>query len=145
MSVPDLAPLGPARCRALLASVPLGRLGFVRDGRPAIRPVNFTVTADAIWLRAGRNSWADRLDGQPVTFEADAYDPAGHTGWSVIVTGVATLTTDVETVAAHLGAGLRSWAPPPRDRLLRISLDRIEGRRLALRPDADDATESGPP
>ncbi|HET6704618.1 pyridoxamine 5'-phosphate oxidase family protein [Amycolatopsis sp.] len=87
MSVPDLAPLGPARCRALLASVPLGRLAFVRDGRPAIRPVNFTVAGDAIWLRSGRNSWADRLDGQPVTFEADAYDPGGHSGWSVIVTG----------------------------------------------------------
>lgn len=136
-NVPGLAPLGPARCRALLASLPLGRLGFVRDCRPVIRPVNFTVTADAIWLRSGRNSWADRLDGQPVTFEADAYDPAGHTGWSVIVTGVAALTTDVETVAAHFGADLRSWAPPPRDRLLRIGVDRIEGRRLALQPDAD--------
>ncbi len=145
MSAPELAPLGPARCRALLASVPLGRLAFVRDGRPAIRPVNFTVAGEAIWLRSGRNSWADRLDGQPVTFEADAYDPAGHTGWSVIVSGIATLTTDVDTVAAQLGAGLRSWAPPPRDRLLRISVDRIEGRRLALPPDADDTTESGPP
>jgi nitroimidazol reductase NimA-like FMN-containing flavoprotein (pyridoxamine 5'-phosphate oxidase superfamily) len=141
MSVPELTPLGPARCRTLLASVPLGRLGFIRDGRPAIRPVNFTVAGEAIWLRAGRNSWADRLAWQPVTFEADAYDPGGHTGWSVIVTGIATLTTDVETVAAQLGAGLRSWAPPPRDRLLRIGVDRIEGRRLALRPDAD---ESGP-
>lgn len=145
MSVPELRVLGPARCRALLASVPVGRLGFVRAGRPAIRPVNFTVTADAIWLRAGRNSWADRLDGQPVTFEADAYDAGGHTGWSVIVSGVATLTTDVDTVASQFGAGLRSWAPPPRDRLLRISLDRVEGRRLVLRPEADDATESGPP
>ncbi|MEU4524697.1 pyridoxamine 5'-phosphate oxidase family protein [Amycolatopsis sp. NPDC024027] len=144
MSVPELVQLGPARCHALLASVPLGRLAFVRDGRPAIRPVNFTVAGEAIWLRSGRNSWADRLDGQPVTFEADAYDPAGHTGWSVIVSGIATLTTDVETVAAQLGADLRSWAPPPRDRLLRISVDRIEGRRLALRPDADDATESAP-
>nr|WP_264086389.1 pyridoxamine 5'-phosphate oxidase family protein [Amycolatopsis lexingtonensis] len=137
--------MGPARCRELLASVPLGRLGFVRDGRPAIRPVNFTVAGDAIWLRAGRSSWADRLDGQPVTFEADAYDARGRTGWSVIVSGIATLTTDVETVAAQLGAGLRSWAPPPRDRLLRIRVDRIEGRRLARRPDADDTTETGAP
>ncbi|MGW3960628.1 pyridoxamine 5'-phosphate oxidase family protein [Amycolatopsis sp. NPDC005003] len=145
MNIPDLRPLGPARCRALLASVPLGRLGFVHGGRPAIRPVNFTVAGDAIWLRSGRNSWADRLDGQPVTFEADAYDPGGHTGWSVIVTGIAALITDVETVAAQLGADLRSWAPPPRDRLLRIGVDRIDGRRLAFRPDADDMTESGPP
>jgi nitroimidazol reductase NimA-like FMN-containing flavoprotein (pyridoxamine 5'-phosphate oxidase superfamily) len=145
VSVPELRVLGPARCRALLASVPLGRLGFVRDGRPAIRPVNFTVAGEAIWLRAGRNSWADRLDGQPVTFEADDYDSGRHTGWSVIVSGVATLTTDVDTVASQFGAGLRSWAPPPRDRLLRIGIDRVEGRRLALRPDADDTTESGPP
>ncbi|MGW5718639.1 pyridoxamine 5'-phosphate oxidase family protein [Amycolatopsis sp. NPDC003865] len=137
MSVPELAPLGPARCRELLASVAVGRLGFVRDGRPAIRPVNFTVAGEAIWLRSGRSSWADRLDGQPVTFEADSYDPGGHTGWSVIVTGTATLTTDVETVAAQLGAGLRSWAPPPRDRLLRIGVDRIEGRYLGPRPDPD--------
>ncbi len=130
MSIPEPRVLDPVHCRALLASVPLGRLGFVRDGRPVIRPVNFTVTADAIWLRAGRNSWADRLDGQPVTFEAEAYDSGSQTGWSVIVSGVATLTTDVETVASQFGAGLRSWAPPPRDRLLRISVDRIEGRRL---------------
>jgi nitroimidazol reductase NimA-like FMN-containing flavoprotein (pyridoxamine 5'-phosphate oxidase superfamily) len=130
--MPELRVLGPARCRALLASVPLGRLGFVRAGRPVIRPVNFTVTADAIWLRAGRNSWADRLDGQSVTFEADAYDAGGHTGWSVIVSGVATLTTDVETVAAQFGAGLRSWAPPPRDRLLRASPCRVY-RQLTVR------------
>ncbi|GAB3147120.1 pyridoxamine 5'-phosphate oxidase family protein [Amycolatopsis stemonae] len=144
MGTAELHALGPGSCRALLASVPLGRLGFVREGRPAIRPVNFTVAGDVIWLRAGRGSWADRLDGQPVTFEADAYDAAGHSGWSVIVTGVATLTTDVETVVAQLGAGLRSWAPPPRDRLLRISVDRIEGRRLTPGP-APDAAGTGSP
>ncbi|WP_370961611.1 pyridoxamine 5'-phosphate oxidase family protein [Amycolatopsis sp. cg9] len=130
MSTSELHVLGPGSCRALLASVPLGRLGFIRAGRPAIRPVNFTLAGDTIWLRAGRSSWADGLDGQPVTFETDAYDEAGHTGWSVIASGVATLTTDVATVAAQLGAGLRSWAPAPRDRLLRIDVDRIEGRRL---------------
>ena len=145
MSTSQIRALSHDRCRALLASVPLGRVAFVRDGRPVIRPVNFTVTGDAVWLRSARNSWADRIGGQTVTFEADAYDAGDHTGWSVIVTGVAALVTDVATVAAQFGPGLRSWAPPPRDRLLRISLDRIDGRRIALRPDADDATESGPP
>lgn len=145
MSTSQIHALSHDRCRALLASVPLGRIAFVRDGRPVIRPVNFTVTDDAVWLRSGRNSWADRIGGQAVTFEADAYDPGDHTGWSVIVTGVADLVTDVAIVAAQFGPGLRSWAPPPRDRLLRIGLDRIDGRRIALRPDADDATESGLP
>ena len=137
MSTSHLHALGPSRCRALLDSVPLGRLAFVRNGRPVIRPVNFTIADDAIWLRAGRNSWADRLDGHPVTFEADGYDPAEHTGWSVIVTGAATLATDIETVAARLGNGLRSWAPPPRDRVLRIGLDRVEGRLITPELDAD--------
>lgn len=141
MSTSQIHALSHDRCRALLASVPLGRVAFVRDGQPVIRPVNFTVTADAVWLRSGRNSWADRLGGQVVTFEADAYDPGARTGWSVIVTGVAGLVTDVATVAAQFGPGLRSWAPPPRDRLLRIGFDRIDGRRIALRPDAGDPAE----
>lgn len=145
MSTSQIHALSHDRCRALLASVPLGRVAFVRDGQPVIRPVNFTVTDDAVWLRCGRNSWADRIGGQAVTFEADAYDPREHTGWSVLVTGVADLVTDVEIVAAQFGPRLRSWAPPPRDRLLRISLERLDGRRITLRPDADDATESGQP
>ena len=143
MSPSQIHALSHDGCRALLASVPLGRIAFVHDGRPVIRPVNFTVAGDAVWLRSGRNSWADRLDGLPVTFEADGYDAVDHTGWSVIVTGTACLTTDVETVVAQFGADLRSWAPPPRDRLLRIGLDRIDGRRITSRPDAGDATEPG--
>lgn len=145
MGTAELQALDPGSCRALLASVPLGRLGFVRGGRPAIRPVNFTVADGAIWLRAGRNSWADGLDGQEVVFEADAYDPAGRTGWSVLVSGVATLTTDVDTVVDQLGVGLHSWAPAPRDRVLRIGVDRIEGRRLAVRPVPGGPTRSGRP
>ena len=138
MSVPDLAPLGPARCRALLASVPLGRLGFVRDGRPAIRPVNFTVASDAIWLRAGRNSWADRLDGQPVTFEADAYDPAGHTGWSVIVTGVAHVVRDPEQVRRY-EALIDPWVNLLRDHVIRIETEVVTGLELIGENDESDA------
>jgi nitroimidazol reductase NimA-like FMN-containing flavoprotein (pyridoxamine 5'-phosphate oxidase superfamily) len=129
----ELHELSTGNCRVLLESVPLGRLAFVHDGLPVIRPVNFTVAGDAIYLRAGRNSWADRISGQPVTIEVDGYDRTDRTGWSVIVTGIATLATDIETVANQLGNDLRSWAPPPRDRLLRISVHRIGGRRVAHR------------
>jgi nitroimidazol reductase NimA-like FMN-containing flavoprotein (pyridoxamine 5'-phosphate oxidase superfamily) len=129
----ELRGVNTGDCRVLLESVPLGRLAFVRDGLPVIRPVNFTVAGDAIYLRAGRNSWADRLSGQPVTFEVDGYDRADRTGWSVIVTGIATLATDIETVAGQLGNDLRLWAPPPRDRLLRIAIGRIDGRLIAHR------------
>ncbi|WP_284740577.1 pyridoxamine 5'-phosphate oxidase family protein [Amycolatopsis sp. RTGN1] len=131
MGKTELREVSTGNCRVLLESVPLGRLAFVHDGLPVIRPVNFTVAEDAIYLRAGRNSWADRISGQPVTFEVDGYDRADRTGWSVIVTGIATLATDIETVAGQLGNDLRSWAPPPRDRLLRIAIGRIDGRLIA--------------
>lgn len=54
------------RCRTLPASVPLGRVAFVRDGRPVIEPVGITVTDDAVRLRAGRTPRADLTDGRRI-------------------------------------------------------------------------------
>lgn len=93
----------------LLASVPYGRVVFTLDALPAIRPVNHTVTADGrIIVRMRLNTSPTRVaraespypTGVVVAYEADDLDPHLQSGWSVVVTGLATSIASPEKLAA---------------------------------------------
>lgn len=80
----------------LLSSVPLGRIVFTLHAMPAIRPVDHLADDQTIIIRshlgpaiAGR---AAGTDGAVVCYQAGELDPARHTGWSVIATGMARLS-----------------------------------------------------
>ncbi|MFD7229179.1 pyridoxamine 5'-phosphate oxidase family protein [Streptomyces sp. NPDC059881] len=81
----------------LLSSVRLGRVAFSHQALPAIRPVNHVVDADDIVIRTHADSMllSSATDSEGVVaYEADEFDLATCTGWSVVVTGLATLVTD---------------------------------------------------
>ena len=63
-----------------------------------------------------------------VAFEVDEVDPVYHSGWSVLLTGIARDAT-AEAGDSAMGVTPR-WAPAPDDRLVAISVDQIIGRRL---------------
>jgi pyridoxamine 5'-phosphate oxidase-like protein len=66
-----------------------------------------------------------------VSFEADHFDEALHTGWSVLVSGRAhTVTGERELRQLEQGMRLEPWAAGPRDVYVRITPTRISGRRL---------------
>jgi len=75
-------------CLRLLASVPVGRVGFFADGEVVILPVSHLVDGQDLVFRTARGSKLSAAEGQDVvSFEADEYDKQTRSGWSVVVTG----------------------------------------------------------
>ena len=120
-------------CWRLLASVSLGRVVFTTQALPAIRPVNHLVDGHVIIIRSHLGSaitaHAAADEGAVVCYEADALDPAEHTGWSVIATGTAQLVTDPATISRYQQL-LEPWAAGQMDHVIAITPQIITGIRL---------------
>jgi uncharacterized protein len=119
-------------CTRLLATVPVGRIVYTRQALPAVLPVNFCLDHDdAVLLRTSAlSSLVSAIDQAVVAFEADEVDAAAHSGWSVVVTGRATVVTDPAEHARLLLAGPRSWVPAREEVFVRIAPELITGRQL---------------
>jgi nitroimidazol reductase NimA-like FMN-containing flavoprotein (pyridoxamine 5'-phosphate oxidase superfamily) len=128
----ELRPLDRATCVALLESAPVGRLVFTVRALPEIVPVNFRLFEGAVVIRVADTSRAitGALD-TVVAFQADHIDTGTRTGWSVTVVGHTSEILDPTTRRRVLALPLVAWAGGDRDRLLRIPLDHVTGRRLA--------------
>ncbi|MGW4344035.1 pyridoxamine 5'-phosphate oxidase family protein [Streptomyces sp. NPDC004690] len=120
-------------CLRLLAEVPVGRVVYTRQALPAVLPVNFLLGPDAsVLLRTSAGSDLVRaVDGVVVAFEADEFDPASRSGWSVVVTGQATVVTDPAEHERLLRTGPDSWMPIRDDVFIRIESTMVTGRALA--------------
>ncbi|MGH3168441.1 MAG: pyridoxamine 5'-phosphate oxidase family protein [Trebonia sp.] len=117
----------------LLAGVSLGRIVFTRHAMPAVRPVNHVVDEDKIIIRSHLGaqivSRAGAVDGVVVCYEADDLDPVEHTGWSVIVTGLARLVTDPAAISRY-GRLLEPWVDTTMDYVIAIEARDVTGLRL---------------
>ncbi|MFF4604795.1 pyridoxamine 5'-phosphate oxidase family protein [Streptomyces sp. NPDC001339] len=132
--MPMPLPLDGTEALRLLAGVPMGRVVFTRHALPAIRPVNHIVDDGDIVIRthadaalAAHTRQAD--PGAVVAYEADAIDPVTHLGWSVVVTGYASLITEPHALARYERL-LRPWVDHAMDRAVRIRPGLITGFRL---------------
>src|SRR5579863_8929528 len=86
-----------AECLELLGMVRFGRLFFVHNSLPAVRPVNHLIDGGAVVIRATAGAAITQdveYHGMVVAYEADALDTARQLGWSVVVVGTAQLVTD---------------------------------------------------
>ncbi len=118
-------------CLRLLGGATLGRVGVTSGALPAVLPVNFWLDCDRILIRTGEGSKLDAATRNAVVaFEVDDFDRWYHSGWSVVVTGVAREVTDPDELAALGNAPLARWAPRGNGRLVAIATDRISGRRI---------------
>ncbi|KQW10719.1 pyridoxamine 5'-phosphate oxidase family protein [Streptomyces sp. Root369] len=124
--------LGRQECLRLMAKAPIGRIVYTRRALPAVLPVNFTLDGDgAILLRTSAASELVRaIDGAVVAFEADDVDAARHSGWSVVVTGTATVVTDPDEGGRLARTGPVSWVPAPQEVYVRIDPELVTGREL---------------
>jgi nitroimidazol reductase NimA-like FMN-containing flavoprotein (pyridoxamine 5'-phosphate oxidase superfamily) len=120
-------------CLALLAEVPVGRIGLSIDALPVVLPVNFCLDAERerIVLRTapGTKLQAAAL-GSVVAFQVDDFDAMGHTGWSVLVQGLASVIDDPSEISRLRHMHLRPWANDDTDYWVQISLDLVAGRRV---------------
>jgi nitroimidazol reductase NimA-like FMN-containing flavoprotein (pyridoxamine 5'-phosphate oxidase superfamily) len=116
-------------CFRLLETATIGRIGITSRALPVILPINYRVDGGQILFRTSAGTKLDAATHNAVVaFEVDGVDPIYHSGWSVLVTGVAQDATARATDDA-ISATPR-WAPGVEDRLVAISIDQISGRRL---------------
>ena len=86
----QLESLGDDECMELLASTPIGRLGFVVDDDVVVLPFNYAWFDGKIVFRTVEGQkMAAVAQGKAVCFEVDDWDEAERTGWSIVIKGTA--------------------------------------------------------
>jgi uncharacterized protein len=123
-------------CLRLLASVPVGRVGFYADGEVVLLPVNHAVDGqDVVFRTAGGSKLTAAEEQDLVAFEADSYDPQTRSGWSVLVTGRATVVYDEAEVSRLSRLDLHPWAAGVEHPFwVRIRPTSVTGRRTPGSP-----------
>lgn len=128
-------------CWRLLRRERIGRIAFVRDGRPWLVPVNHLVDEGTIAVRTDASSALGALDdGAEVVFEVDDSDPQAKTGWSVVVHGRVVPIDDPVQQQALNARGLQPWGPGPKDRQRRIVPDSVTGKAISRHRKQSDGT-----
>lgn len=128
----DLVTLDPEECWALLASVPIARVGLRVEDRVDVLPVNHTVVDGHVaWLSAAGTKLGAAAAERPVALEADSVDEGGHVGWSVLVHGTARIVTDDDLKQRLWDAEVTPWvAPDTRTMWIEVADPSISGRRV---------------
>ena len=127
--------LPPDECLRLLASVPVGRVGFVADGEVVVLPVNHVVDGQEVIFRTAHGSKLSAAEGQNRTaFEADYYNEQTRAWWSVLVNGRAEVVdaeADIDRLSLSLSRlGVYPWVTAVRHPFwIRIRPTSVSGRR----------------
>ncbi|MGW4560835.1 pyridoxamine 5'-phosphate oxidase family protein [Streptomyces sp. NPDC004561] len=126
-------------CLRLLAKAPVGRIVYTREALPAVLPVNFGLDTDSsVLVRTSASSELVRaVDGVVVAFEADEFNAAERSGWSVVVTGRATAVSDPAEHERLSQTGPRSWVVTQDWIFLRIEAEMVTGREINGTPGTD--------
>ncbi|MGW7005579.1 pyridoxamine 5'-phosphate oxidase family protein [Streptomyces sp. NPDC054933] len=130
-SAARMVELAEGEALELLASVSLGRVVFSDKALPAVRPVNHVVDDShvVIHAHAGAAILGSAAHRAVVAYEADEFDPRKHTGWSVIITGAASLVSDPAELSRYRMM-LVPWIDAEMEYVIRISPDIVTGYRL---------------
>ncbi|MFJ9737021.1 pyridoxamine 5'-phosphate oxidase family protein [Streptomyces sp. NPDC101166] len=119
-------------CLRMLAQAPVGRVVYTRQALPAVLPVNFSLDPDGsvVLCTSPASDLVRAIDGVVVAFEADEFDAATRAGWSVVVTGRATVVTDPAEHERLSQTGPGSWMPLRDAVFVRIESAMVTGREL---------------
>lgn len=126
--------LDEAECLRLLALTTLGRVAVSANALPVVLPVTFRLVGDQILFRTRRDTHLGLgTNNSVVAFEVDDIDPDDHTGWSVVVTGIASELRDPNMVDILDATALPDWSQGHETRVVAITLNMISGRRTQAR------------
>jgi transcriptional regulator with XRE-family HTH domain len=131
---PVLQSLSREECMQLVARGGIGRFLFDEPGRgPVAIPVNFRMADDGVVFRTTSESSAyESLHGQPISFDVDHFDDALGEGWSVLLSGTASVITDPAELDRAKALGIEPWADGDRQTYVRIAVTRVTGRRIRV-------------
>jgi len=131
---PELTELDPEQCWAQLSTHGVGRVSVSTPDGPAIVPVNYTVVDGAVAFSTARGATPALAAGAEAAFEVDHIDEALSEGWSVLVVGRAERVTDPAATRHLVGAAHSApWAGGDRELWVRITPERVTGRRITAR------------
>jgi hypothetical protein len=123
--------LGRDECRSLLSSTDLGRVAVCMHALPVVLPVSYGLLNDDIIVRVGNGTkLSAALSNTVVAFEVDSFDVPSHTGWSVLVQGVADRVDDIATLSQAARLPLPAWSDAGTSNYIRIRSQEVTGRRL---------------
>jgi nitroimidazol reductase NimA-like FMN-containing flavoprotein (pyridoxamine 5'-phosphate oxidase superfamily) len=118
-------------CLQLLGQATVGRVAVTSAALPTILPVNFWLDRDRIVFRTGAGTkLAAATRNAVVAFEVDDFDPLDHTGWSVVVTGVARRVVDADDQDRLDTLRIARWATGLDGIVVEVSLEVVSGRRI---------------
>ncbi|WP_258314421.1 pyridoxamine 5'-phosphate oxidase family protein [Streptomyces sp. Act143] len=131
MAAARMIELGREESLALLAGVSMGRVGFTRHALPVIRPTHHLVDGDSVIISTHSDAALirDTSVEEVMVYEADDLDLIARTGWSVMVTGRASLVT-APLKAAHYRDLLIPFIDRDLDEIVRLHADLVTGYRL---------------
>ena len=123
-------PIPPEACLELLASKGIGRVILTEQAMPTALPVAYAVDRGAIIFRSSPGTkLAAATSGTVIAFEVDSFDQDQRVGWSVVVTGLASVISDQEEPHAS-GLGIPHWVQPDGARYIRLLPSIVSGRRV---------------
>lgn len=127
--------LSPKLALGLLGHEEFGRVAFVSDGLPTIRPINHVVYEGTILVHTRHTTaFAQAVFEHPglaVAYQADEIDRHSRLGWSVLVVGTASDVTDSRR-GERLGPRVQSWLDHPLDTVIAITPQEVTGLRLTI-------------
>lgn len=127
-----LVALSREQCLRLMATAPVGRIIYTRRAMPAVELVNFTIDRGDIVIRtAPSGKLLAAIRDAVVAFEADDFDPATRSGWSVTAVGHAREVTDPGDIGMLRITGPCPWVPGEQPYFVRITPGQLNGRYLS--------------
>ena len=132
---PTLTRLSAEECIALIAPGGVGRMLFVEPGRgPVAMPVNYRMDgADVVFRTGAGTGIVGSIRQGPVSFDVDHLDEALGEGWSVLVTGTASVINDPSELERAAGLGVEVWAGGDRPVYVRLRVRQVTGRAIRVR------------
>ncbi len=134
----SLIGLGREECLELLGHAGIGRVVLSVRCIPVALPVNVAVLDGDVVFATNQGAKLDAaVGGTVVSVEVDGTDRLYHTGWSVLVTGVAELLTDPHDLELVRQLPLQPWAPGSHPFWVRVPSTVVSGRRIVREPVTD--------
>lgn len=127
-----LEDLSTDECLEHLATTRVGRVAFTTSALPTVVPLTYAIKGQHLLLATGADSrLAKAADHGVLAFEIDDVDSSTHTGWSVVVTGVAEVVEGPEG-RAEAASVVAPWLPERAELLIRLPCTRVTGRRISV-------------
>ncbi len=126
--------LSRQECLDLLTTVPIGRIALTLNALPVIFPVNYRLIDHSVVFGAMAGSSLSRAtNGAIAAFQADSYDEAKCSGWTVMVVGQVSHLDDAETLCR---LDLDGTLPEPwalgelAEKYFQMGLEGVSGHRI---------------